>query len=160
MHIPDGVIASAPVLAATWVVGGGAVALASRPFFVSLDERRAPLVGVLGAFIFAAQMVNFPLPGAPISAHLVGTGLLTVLLGPAAAIIVQSAVLLAQAILFQDGGLTAYGANVMNLAVLPAIGGAAVLSGVPARWRAHPIMIAAVSAVIASRVACRSANGT
>ena len=156
MHIPDGVITSGPVLAATWVVGAGGIALASRPFFRGLDETRTPLIGVLGAFIFAAQMVNFPLIGAPVSAHLVGTGLLTALLGPAVAIIVQSAVLLAQAILFQDGGLTAYGANVMNLAVLPAVAGAAVLSGWPKRWRAAPIAIAVASAagIVLATVGC------
>lgn len=156
MHIADGVISDPAVLAGTWILGGGGLAIASRAFARGEGEERAALVGVLGAFVFAAQMVDFKLPGLGTGAHLVGTGLLTVLLGPAAAIVVLSAVLLVQALLFQDGGVIAYGANVLNLAVAGALAAALTLRAIPARWRRHDAAAAAaaVAAIIASTAAC------
>jgi cobalt/nickel transport system permease protein len=86
------------------------------------DERRLPLLGVMGAFVFAAQMINFPV-GIGTSGHLVGSTLLAVTLGPAAAAIVITAVLAVQALVFQDGGLLALGANVVNMALAGVLAG-------------------------------------
>jgi cobalt/nickel transport system permease protein len=92
------------------------VLAAARRSRVDLDESKVPMMGVLGAFVFAAQMVNFPL-GAGTSGHLLGGALLAATLGPAPAIIVMTAILSLQALVFQDGGLLALGANVFNMAV-------------------------------------------
>ena len=84
------------------------------------DDRRVPLMGVLGAFVFAAQMVNFAIPGTGSSGHLGGGLLLAILLGPRAAFIVIASVLIVQALFFADGGLLALGCNVFNLGFFPA----------------------------------------
>ncbi len=116
MHIPDGMLTPQ-----VWVplvgVSAVAVGVAARKAREQLDERQVPVAGVLGAFVFAAQMINFPVL-AGTSGHLVGAALLTVLLGPWLAITVMSCVLIAQCLVFQDGGLTALGANIFNMAVI------------------------------------------
>ncbi|MCS7041418.1 MAG: energy-coupling factor ABC transporter permease [Bryobacteraceae bacterium] len=115
MHIPDGYL-SPPVLAVTGAAGLAGVVLASRRAAQSLDEPRVPLMGVMGAFVFAAQMINFPV-AAGASGHLLGSALLAITLGTAPAIVVMTAILAVQALLFQDGGLLALGANALNMAV-------------------------------------------
>ena len=82
------------------------------------EEKTVPLMGVMGAFVFAAQMINFAIPGTGSSGHLGGGLLLAVLLGPAAGFLTMASVLLIQALFFGDGGLLAYGANVFNLGFL------------------------------------------
>ncbi|MBN2498653.1 MAG: energy-coupling factor ABC transporter permease [Deltaproteobacteria bacterium] len=121
MHLPDGSL-SVPVWVATDALAIGAVAVSARLSARKLGDRRAPLMGVMGAFVFAAQMVNFPLPGGT-SGHLLGAVLLAVLLGPAVATLVMFCVLLVQALLFQDGGLTALGANLVNMGLCGSLGG-------------------------------------
>ena len=116
LHIPDGFV-SAPVAAAGWVIAAGVIALAARRADRNLDERAAPLMGVMAAFIFAGQMVNFPVAGGT-SGHLLGGALAAILLGPWAAIIVMTAVVALQALLFQDGGLAALGVNTLNMAII------------------------------------------
>ncbi len=81
-----------------------------------MEDRKIPLLGVMGAFVFAAQMINFPV-GPGTSGHLVGGALLTIALGPAAASIVMTAILAIQALVFQDGGILALGANIFNMAI-------------------------------------------
>jgi cobalt/nickel transport system permease protein len=104
------------VLAA--VIVGISTALAAR----RLDAEKLPLMGVMGAFVFAAQMINFTLPGMPgTSGHLGGGVLLAVLLGPAAGIVVMTAILIVQCLLFQDGGLLALGCNILNMGVIPCL---------------------------------------
>jgi cobalt/nickel transport system permease protein len=115
VHIPDGFLAT-PVWAAMDVCAAPAVAYAARRAQRGLDESRIPLFGVMGAFVFAAQMVNFPV-GPGTSGHLVGGALLACTLGPAGAAVVLTAILAIQALVFQDGGLLALGANVMNMAI-------------------------------------------
>jgi cobalt/nickel transport system permease protein len=83
----------------------------------TFEQSRIPLLGVLGAFVFAAQMINFPV-WAGTSGHLVGGALLALTLGPSAAVVVMTAILVVQALVFQDGGLLALGANVLNMAVV------------------------------------------
>jgi cobalt/nickel transport system permease protein len=116
MHIPDGFL-SPPVWAALDIAAAPAVALIARKARTGLDESRIPLLGVLGAFVFAAQMVNFPV-GPGTSGHLVGGALLAYTLGPATASVVMTAILAIQALVFQDGGLLALGANVWNMAII------------------------------------------
>ena len=121
LHIPDGFV-SVPVAAAGWLIAAGVIAFAARRAERNLDERAAPLMGVMAAFIFAGQMVNFPVAGGT-SGHLLGATLAAILLGPWAAIIVMTAVVALQALLFQDGGLAALGVNTLNMAILaPLIG--------------------------------------
>ena len=124
LHIPDGFV-SVPVAAGGWVIAAAVIALAARRADRNLDERAAPLMGVMAAFIFAGQMVNFPVAGGT-SGHLLGGALAAILLGPWAAIIVMTAVVALQALLFQDGGLAALGVNTLNMAILTALVGWAV----------------------------------
>jgi len=115
MHIPDGFL-STPVWATLDVVSAPAVAWVARRAQRDTQDHRIPLLGVMGAFVFAAQMVNFPV-GPGTSGHLVGGALLTIVLGPAAASLVLTAILVLQALIFQDGGVLALGANVFNMAL-------------------------------------------
>ncbi len=117
MHIPDGFLSpSATVVAALLAFVGMAVAL--QKLQMSIGDRIVPLVGVTAAAIFAGQMVNFPLIGLPASGHLMGGVLAAVLLGPWAGILALTAVLIVQCLVFGDGGLTALGANVLNMAII------------------------------------------
>ncbi len=121
MHIPDGFLdAKTAVAAGALAVAGLGVAL--RRVRRVLPARRVPLIGLAAAFVFAAQMLNFPVAGGT-SGHLIGAVLAAVLLGGSAAIVVMSAVLILQCFLFADGGLSALGANVFNMAlVAPVVG--------------------------------------
>ena len=121
MHIPDGFLDTKTVVVA-WVLGAGGVALASRHAGVAMPRERVPLVGLAAAFVFAAQMLNFPVAGGT-SGHLLGGVLVAALLGPGAAVVVLAAVLLLQCFLFADGGVTALGANVVNMALVGTLGG-------------------------------------
>ena len=115
MHIPDGFL-STPVWVSLDVLAAPAVGLAVRRTRLEFDESRIPLLGVMGAFVFAAQMINFPV-GIGTSGHLVGGALLAYVLGWPAASVVMTAILAIQALVFQDGGVLALGANVANMAV-------------------------------------------
>lgn len=121
MHIPDGFL-STPVWAAMDALAAPAAGFAARRAQRGFDDSRAPLLGVMGAFVFAAQMINFPV-GVGTSGHLVGGALLACTLGPAAASVVMTAILAIQALLFQDGGVLALGANVLNMAVIGVLAG-------------------------------------
>jgi cobalt/nickel transport system permease protein len=116
MHIPDGFL-STLVSIVFWVISVIAVAFALRRVGRGLGERQLPLMGVLAAAIFAGQMLNFAVGGGT-SGHLLGAALATILLGPWAAIIVMTTVVSVQALIFQDGGLLALGANLFNMAVI------------------------------------------
>lgn len=118
MHLPDGALSDPRVTFAALGLSAAAVGIAARRVRTHLSDERLPLIGVLGAFVFAAQMVNLPVPGTPASMHISGAGLLTVVLGPSAAILALAAVLLLQALIFADGGVLAWGANTLNLAVV------------------------------------------
>ncbi|MFB2919516.1 energy-coupling factor ABC transporter permease [Aerosakkonema funiforme] len=116
LHIPDGFL-NLPVSLVTWVLAIGLIALALNRVQGDYKERAVPLMGVCGAFIFAAQMINFPIPGGT-SGHLLGGTLAGVLLGPWAGSLVMAAVFIVQAVLFQDGGLTVLGANITNMGLI------------------------------------------
>lgn len=119
MHIPDGFL-SPEVAAATAVVSAGAVAYGLRRADRELDDERVPLLGVTAAFVFAVQMLNFPVAGGT-SGHLLGAALAAVLLGPWLACLVMAVVLTAQAFVFADGGISALGANILNMGVIGAL---------------------------------------
>jgi cobalt/nickel transport system permease protein len=119
MHIPDGFL-SGEVAAVTGVAAAGAVAYGVRRANVTLDERRVPILGVTAAFVFAAQMLNFPVAGGT-SGHFLGAALAALLLGPSIACLVMAVVLTTQAFMFADGGITALGANVLNMGVVGAL---------------------------------------
>ncbi len=116
MHIPDGFIGPGTAVV-TYAASAGMVALGARKTRQELGERRVPLMGVMAAFIFAAQMINFKVAGGT-SGHLLGAALAAILLGPWAGSLVITAVLIVQALIFQDGGIMALGANVLNMAVV------------------------------------------
>ena len=115
MHIPDGFLAT-PVWAALDTAAVPAVGVLVRRAQRGFDQARTPLLGVMGAFVFAAQMINFPV-GVGTSGHLIGGALLAYTLGPSAAAVTMTAILAIQALVFQDGGILALGANVWNMAV-------------------------------------------
>lgn len=121
MHIPDGFL-STPVWAALDVAAAPAAAYLARRAQRGFQESQAPLLGVMGAFVFAAQMINFPV-GAGTSGHLVGGALLAFTLGPAPAAVVMTAILAVQALVFQDGGILALGANIVNMALMGVLAG-------------------------------------
>lgn len=121
LHIPDGFL-SLPVSLVTWIVTLGLIALALNKVQADYQERAVPLMGVCAAFIFAAQMINFPIPGGT-SGHLVGGTLAGALLGPWAGTLVVSVVFIVQAVLFQDGGITVLGANIFNMGLIGTFGG-------------------------------------
>jgi cobalt/nickel transport system permease protein len=119
MHIPDGFL-DPGVAAATAIVSAAAVGYALRRADRELDDERVPLLGVTAAFVFAVQMLNFPVAGGT-SGHLLGAGLAAILLGPWLACLVMAVVLTAQALVFADGGISALGANVLNMGVIGAL---------------------------------------
>lgn len=119
MHMADALISPA-VGGALWAVSGGSIALCGRKIASTARKDLIPMMGVLGAFIFAAQMVNFSIPFTGSSGHLGGGLLLAILLGPHAAFMVIASVLFVQALFFADGGLLALGCNMFNLGFIPA----------------------------------------
>jgi len=116
MHIPDGFLNTATA-ATTYVVSAGGVGYSIRQANRKLGDRHVPLMGVMAAFIFAAQMLNFPVIGGT-SGHLIGGALAAILLGPWAGSLIMACVLIVQCLVFQDGGLTALGANVFNMGLM------------------------------------------
>ena len=119
MHMADALLSPA-VGGVMWATTGVVVASSARRVRDDLDESKIPLMGVAGAFVFAAQMVNFTIPATGSSGHLGGALMLAVLLGPEAAFLVIASVLAVQALFFADGGLLALGANIFNLGFFPA----------------------------------------
>ncbi|MGW0081202.1 energy-coupling factor ABC transporter permease [Streptomyces sp. NPDC003393] len=127
MHVPDGFI-NAPTSAAAGVVAAGALAVSLRGARRELDERTAPLAGLVAAFIFAVQMLNFPV-AAGTSGHLLGGALAAILVGPWTGVLCVSVVLLMQGVLFADGGLTALGVNITDMAITTTVVAYAVFRG-------------------------------
>jgi cobalt/nickel transport system permease protein len=124
VHIPDGFI-NAPTSLAAGAVAAGGVGVSLRRAAETLQEKQAPLAGLVAAYIFAVQMLNFPV-AAGTSGHLLGGALAAVLVGPWAGALCVSVVLIVQGLLFADGGLSALGLNIVNMALVTAWGGYAV----------------------------------
>ncbi|MFJ9732979.1 energy-coupling factor ABC transporter permease [Streptomyces sp. NPDC101171] len=157
MHVPDGFI-NAPVSAVTGVVAAGAIAVSLRGARRELDERTAPLAGLVAAFIFAVQMLNFPV-AAGTSGHLLGGALAAILVGPFTGVLCVSVVLLMQGVLFADGGLTALGVNITDMAIVTTVVSYAVFRGLlavlPRKRRSVTVasFVAALVSVPAAAVA-------
>lgn len=145
MHVPDGFL-DAPTSIATGVVAAAGVGLALRGARRELDDRTAPMVGLVAAFVFAAQMVNFPV-GAGTSGHLLGGALAAVLVGPWSAVLCLSTVLLVQALLMADGGITALGTNVTLMGIVGVGVGYLVFVAVRAVLPRRPAMVVPAAAV-------------
>ena len=148
MHIPDGFL-SAPVWGIFDVLVPPAVGIAARRAHRGLDERNIPLLGVMGAFVFAAQMINFPV-GPGTSGHLVGGMLLAITLGPAAGAVVMTAILTIQALVFQDGGILALGTNVFNMAIAGVLAGYLPYRLLARAHRSSAIFLGGMLSVLAS----------
>lgn len=154
MHIPDGFINAGTSLGAG-VASAGGITFAARKVGDMLEDKQVPLAGLVAAFVFAVQMINFPVAGGT-SGHLLGGVLAAVLVGPWAGAVCIAVVLLVQA-LFADGGLTALGLNILNMALIGGLGGYALFVGLrsvlPATKSSVTIssgIAAAVSVVLAS----------
>jgi cobalt/nickel transport system permease protein len=168
MHIPDGFL-NIPVMALTWSLSAGFIALSLKRVQADYQERAVPLMGVCAAFIFAAQMINFPIPGGT-SGHLLGGTLAGALLGPWAGTLVMSAVFMVQGFIFQDGGITAMGANIFNMGLIGTFGGYylfGILRNVVGRTQLRGVVVgsavAAWVSVVAAAMACAlelAASGT
>ena len=116
MHIPDGFLYTK-----TWIgmagISGAFICLSVRRANKKISEKHIPLLGVMAAFVFAAQILNFPVGGGT-SGHFMGATLIAILLGPWASILIMTTVLTVQCLVFQDGGLTALGANIFNMGIV------------------------------------------
>ena len=119
MHMADALLSPA-VGCTMWAASAGTIAFCSKKVRDEMDDKKIPLMGVMGAFIFAAQMINFTIPATGSSGHLGGGILLAILLGPYAAFLTIASVLSVQALFFADGGLLALGCNIFNLGIFPA----------------------------------------
>lgn len=121
MHAPDGFLDAGTAMT-TGAMSLGAIGIALRQAKDQLDDKTVPLAGITAAFIFAAQMFNFPV-AAGTTGHLLGGALAAILLGPSVGVVVVTIVVVVQALVFADGGLTALGVNILNMAIVPAYGG-------------------------------------
>lgn len=159
LHIPDGFL-SLPVSLFTWIASIVLIVFSLRHVQREYQERMVPLMGVCAAFIFAAQMINFPIPGGT-SGHLLGGTLAGVLLGPWAGSLVMAVVFIVQAVLFQDGGLTVLGANIFNMGLIGTFGGYYLYKALRSSlgfntWRGTAIatVVAAWTSVIVASIIC------
>jgi cobalt/nickel transport system permease protein len=126
MHLPDGFLDARTTVASATAAAAG-VGIALRQVRTTLEPHRLPMLGLAAAFVFAAQMLNFPVAGGT-SGHLVGGVLTAILLGPSAAVLVMTCVLIVQCFMFADGGVLALGANVFNMGVVNVCAGYAVFA--------------------------------
>ena len=151
LHIPDGFLTIVVALifwAATMVMVGIAVSKTNK----SLGEKQIPLMGVMAAFIFAAQMLNFPVAGGT-SGHFLGGALAAIVLGPWTGILVMTSVVSVQALLFQDGGVLVMGANIFNMGILTAVIGFGLYRLVAGRGRGLRLAFAGLAAWTATMAA-------
>jgi cobalt/nickel transport system permease protein len=144
LHIPDGFLS--PLVALfCWIITIIVVAIAIRKTSHALGQKQIPLMGIMAAFIFAAQMINFPVAGGT-SGHLLGGALAAIVLGPWPAVLVMTAVVAVQGLLFQDGGLLAMGANILNMGILTAAVGYGLYRLVANRGTGHKLGVAGLAA--------------
>jgi cobalt/nickel transport system permease protein len=158
MHIPDGFLDAKTVIVTAGLSVAG-VAVAVRHIRRACPHSHVPLIGLAAAFIFAAQMLNFPVAGGT-SGHLIGGVLAAILLGPHAAILVMASVLILQSLLFADGGITTLGANIFNMGILAPVIGYSIyrlvygLIGASLRARLLATAFAAWCSTVAASIAC------
>lgn len=144
LHIPDGFL-NFIVSLICWAITVAVLSMAISRTNKSLGEKQVPLMGIMAAFIFAAQMINFPVAGGT-SGHLLGGALAAIVLGPWAAMLVMTAVIAVQALLFQDGGLLVMGANILNMGLLTSAIGYGLYRGVLGISRSVKLTVAGVAA--------------
>ncbi len=144
LHIPDGFL-SLTVSIICWVISALTISVAVSRSNKSLGERQIPLMGIMAAFIFAAQMINFPVAGGT-SGHLLGGALAAITLGPWAGMLVMTAVISVQALLLQDGGLLVMGANILNMGLITAAIGYGLYRSVSTRSRTLKLTVAGIAA--------------
>ncbi|GJQ51199.1 MAG: cobalamin biosynthesis protein CbiM [Anaerolineaceae bacterium] len=144
LHIPDGFL-SLTVLLICWAITIVMLAAAISRTNKSLGEKQVPLMGIMAAFIFAAQMLNFPVAGGT-SGHLLGGALAAIVLGPWAAMLAMTAVIAVQGLLFQDGGLLVMGANILNMGLITVVIGYGLYRGAINRSRKTRLAVAGVAA--------------
>ncbi len=146
MHMADALLS--PAVGATFWAGTiAAISWSARKLRETIDEKLIPLMGVLGAFVFAAQMINFTIPGTGSSGHLSGGLLLAIILGPYAAFLTIASVLTVQAFFFADGGLLALGCNIWNLGIYPCFVGYPLIYKALVRTESSPGRIVIASAL-------------
>ncbi len=157
MHMANELL-SVPVAAGTFAIASLGLGLVCRKVKEAATTDQLGLMGILGAFVFSAQMINLPLPGLPgTSGHLIGAVLLAILLGPHAGALIVSSIVIVQCLLFQDGGLLALGCNMINMALVPAYLGYAlyrlILHQATDTWRFNlAVMTAALITVLVSAI--------
>ena len=151
LHIPDGFL-SVVISLIFWLTAIIFIGLAISKTNQSLGEKQIPLMGVMAAFIFAAQMLNFPIAGGT-SGHFLGGALAAIVLGPWAGILVMTAVIGVQGLLFQDGGLLVMGANIFNMGILTAVIGYGLYRMVIHQKRGARLAVAGIGAWIATMAA-------
>jgi cobalt/nickel transport system permease protein len=144
LHIPDGFL-NVAVSVVSWIITVIVLSLAVSKTNKALGEKQIPLMGIMAAFIFAAQMINFPVAGGT-SGHLLGGVLAAVVLGPWAGMLVMTAVIALQAILFQDGGLLVMGANILNMGLVTAAIGYGLYRSVMGQSKAVKLGVIGVAA--------------
>ncbi len=149
MHMSDALLSPA-VGGAFWAASAGLIGYSARKIAAEADGSKTVLMGVLGAFVFAAQMINFAIPGTGSSGHIGGGLLLAVLLGPSRGFVTLSSVLVIQALFFADGGLLALGCNIFNMAFFPAFVARPFIYGPVAGNGASPGRLAAGSILAAT----------
>ena len=152
LHIPDGLMAP-QVWAAAWVIALPVVAWAISRVNRTIDERVIPFMAMLGAGIFMAQMLNFPIGGGT-SGHLIGAALAAMLLGPWGAMVIIVVILMVQSLVFGDGGITALGLNILNMAVIGSGVSWAVLRVFPEKNQRIAVPLAAWASVFCAAMAC------
>jgi cobalt/nickel transport system permease protein len=144
LHIPDGFLSLLTSLIC-WAVTVAVVGVAVSRTNKSLGEKQVPLMGVMAAFIFAAQMINFPIAGGT-SGHLLGGALAAITLGPWAGMLVMTAVIAVQGLLFQDGGLLVMGANILNMGLLTSVVGYGLYRSVMGKGQNARLVVAGLAA--------------
>ena len=144
LHIPDGFL-SLVISIICWAITVITLSVAISRTNKSLGEKQVPLMGIMAAFIFAAQMINFPVAGGT-SGHLLGGALAAIVLGPWAGMLVMTAVIAVQALLIQDGGLLVMGANILNMGLITAAIGYGLYRGVLGGSRSTKLAVAGVAA--------------
>jgi cobalt/nickel transport system permease protein len=144
LHIPDGFL-SLVISIICWVITVLTLSIAISRTNKSLGEKQVPLMGIMAAFTFAAQMINFPVAGGT-SGHLLGGALAAIVLGPWAGMLVMTAVIAVQALLIQDGGLLVMGANILNMGLITAAIGYGLYRGVLGGSRSTKLAVAGVAA--------------
>jgi len=147
LHIPDGFL-SLIIALIFWAITIATVGIAISRTDKSLGEKQVPLMGIMAAFIFAAQMLNFPVAGGT-SGHFLGGALAAMVLGPWAGILVMTAVIAVQGLLFQDGGLLVMGANIFNMGLLTAMIGFGLYRSVIGRSKGTRLAVAGIAAWLA-----------